>query len=277
VSQIQTNSYLWREIKKSVKKLLSKMMKKVFFMLMGLGIMLMSMSCEPGGEKDKQANDPYNGLKKSYREDGSLLSEIFYKDSIREGLARNYFRNGKVQTEVNYVKGVKEGEAKSYYEDGGLYLVTPYVNGKRQGIQKKYYPGNKLMAEIPFEDNEQTEGLKEYSKTTGKMITKETRMVFNLKDNTAFKNEVDLEIKLSDGSRNVKFMRYLPGEKGSKGTSYHLTTIEGKAVETFFILPGSSRMEKVHIIGTRRTRLGNDEIIKGTYNLAVENRKRSFN
>lgn len=244
---------------------------------MGLGVMLMSMSCEPGGEKESKVNDPYNGLRKSYREDGSLLSEINYKDSIREGLARNYFRNGKVQREVNYVKGVMEGESRAYYENGDLHTVTPYVKGKRHGIQKKYYPGNKLMAEIPFEDNEQTVGLKEYSKTTGKMITKETRIVFNLKDNTAFKNEVDLEIKLSDGSRNAKFMRYLPGEKGNKGTSYHLVTIDGKAEETFFILPGASRMEKVHIVGTRRTRLGNDEIIKGTYNLAVENRKRSFN
>jgi len=252
-------------------------MKKVVMLLMGLGVLLMSISCEPSGEKEKQANDPYNGVRKTYGEDGSLLSEINYKDSIRDGLARNYFRNGKVQTEVNYVKGVKEGESKSYYEDGGLYLVTPYVKGKRHGIQKKYYPGNKLMAEIPFEDNEQTTGLKEYSKTTGEMITKKTHLVFNLIDNTAFKNEVDLEVKLSDNARNVKFSRYFPAEKGKKGYSYLLNTRAGKAVETFYVSPGKSRMEKVHIIGKRRTRLGNDEIIKGTYNLAAENRKKSFN
>ncbi len=230
-------------------------------------------ACDTGNNTAN--NDPYNGIRKSYRKDGTLLAEVSYKDSIRDGLARNYYKNGKIQLEVTYVKGVKHGLAKSYYENGDLYMTTPFVDGQKNGIQKKYYEGDILMAEIPFANDEQDVGMREFSKD-GKVISHEADIVFTLVDNTAFENTFQLIIKLSDNSRHAKFNRYFPATDTNKAFYYGLTTEGGKAVETFSLLPGRSRMEKIHIMAERQTRLGNKQIFKATYNLGIENKKRFF-
>ena len=223
----------------------------------------------------QEQEDPYNGTRKTYREDGTLMAAVSYKDSIRDGVARNYFRNGVIQLEMTYVKGLRHGNAISYYENGNVYQVTPYVDGKRQGIQRKYYEGHVLMAEIPFEDNRQVKGIKEYSKS-GNMITREAKIVFSLVDKTAFEDSFELNIQLSDGSRNVKFSRYFPDSNSEVELNYPISTIDGKATLTFIVPPGRSWMERIYIEGERKTRLGNMEVFKASYNLAVENTKRFY-
>lgn len=219
-------------------------------------------------------DDPYNGLRKSYRKDGTLLAEVEYKDSLRHGVARNYYTNGKVKIEMIYEKGIRHGLSKYYYENGDLYQATPYVNDKIDGIQKKYYEGGQLMAEIPYKNDKLTVGLKEYNKD-GELITKDTRVVFKLLDKTAFENKYDLQITLSDNARNAQFSRVLRTSSGSDALiPYDDYTTRGKALVPFYVSPGSSHMEELIIRATRKTRLNNTEVIEAKYNLAIENRKR---
>jgi hypothetical protein len=233
---------------------------------------LFFQACQVSTENTSINNDPYNGIRRAYREDGTLLAEVTYKDSIRDGLARNYYRTGKVQLEMTYVKGIRHGDAYTYYEDGELYQITPYVNGERNGIQRKYYKGNILMAEIPFKNNEQVEGLKEYSRE-GKLISTDPRIIFNLVDKTAFENKFDLIIQLSDGSPHAKFSKIIKDNNGGNLLILPLESERGKAVDSHFLVPGTSKMENIYILAERKTRLGNNQIFYANFNLAVENKK----
>lgn len=247
---------------------------RVFIWAGALAIML--ISCESAAVSEQAGKeDPYNGIRRTYREGGSLLAEVVYKDSIRDGFARNYYPNGTLQLEMTYVKGLKQGEAYYYYEDGQLYQVTPYIDDNREGIQKKYHKGNILMAEIPFKGNKQVPGMKEYSKT-GKLITKDVRMIFNVIDKTAFENRFDLVVQLSDGSTYPKFERLLLDDKGEVMATIPMNTEKGKAIESFHIAPGGVLKQKITVRAERKTYLGNTEVFENSYTLNLENKKRFY-
>jgi antitoxin component YwqK of YwqJK toxin-antitoxin module len=235
---------------------------------------LIIYSCDSGSSVTKTiVEDPYNGIRRKYRDNGTLLAEVTYRDSIRDGIARNFYPNGNLQLEMTYVKGIKHGDAITFYEKGGVYQITPFVNGGRNGIQKKFYDNGALMAEVPFEKNAQVPGMKEYSKE-GKLLSKDVKIVFSLEDKTAFENKFNLVISLSDGSTHAKFSQLFDGPNTL--LELPLETKNGKAVTEFFVPPGTSLMERVTIQAQRKTRLGNIEIFRGSYNLAVENKKRFF-
>lgn len=254
-----------------MRKPLSNYMKSASLAVIALAFLL--TACDfSGADADNLQNDPYNGIRRTYRDDGSLLAEVTYLDSVRHGLARNYYKNGKVQTEMMYANGFRHGEAKQFYESGEIFQVTPYVNDKRQGIQRKYYNGGMLMAEIPFENNNQVQGTKEYSRT-GKLITRDVKIVFTLVDKTAFEDKFELISQLSDGSEYVKFFRHFSGSYSKTDLSYPINTVKGKAVEIFNLWPGHTHKEKIYIRGERTTSLRNKEIFTATYNLDIENKK----
>lgn len=217
--------------------------------------------------------DPYNGIRKSYRKDGTLLAEVTYRDSIRNGIAKNFYPNGQVQLEMEYVNGIRHGESRLFYQNGELYQTTTYVNGKKQGTRRKYYEGGMLMAEIPFENDVQIPGLLEYSKA-GKPLKRDAEIVFRLVDKTAFDNLFELEIMLSDGWEYVKFYRYFPDEGKGTDVSYQIKTVNGKAIESFYVPLGAYNKQTIHIQAERTTRLKNKEIYYAVYHLEVENKKR---
>lgn len=222
-------------------------------------------------EAEVAQEDPYNGIRRSFRKDGTLLAEVTYQDSIRHGVAKNFYKNGNVKLEITYQRGIKHGESITYYENGDVYLITPYVDDIKQGIQKKYYPGNILMAEIPFENDEQVPGLKEYSRE-GKLLTKEPRVVFQLIDKTARENKFDLLMRLSDNSSHARFGLYYVIDGNFAGHNY-IPTEKGIATYSFDLGPGESLVQTVQVRAERRTRLGNTEIFIGRYHLDIENNK----
>jgi uncharacterized protein YkuJ len=205
-------------------------------------------------------------VRRTYRDDGTLQALVEYKDSLRHGIARNYYRNGNVQLEMTYVEGVRHGDAIMYYEKGGIYQITPFVNGERSGIQRKFYENGALMAEIPYSGNEQDTGIKEYTRE-GKMISKKSEIVFRLVDKTESDDCVELFYQLSDGWQQVQFTRHFPSDPAR---SYYIATEKGVASDEFPVFPGRSLNMTVHIMAERYTRLGNKEIIKGSYKLSVD-------
>ena len=236
-------------------------------------LLLMLPACELTDRAGKEPDDPYNGIRRGYRKDGTLISAVTYKDSVRHGIAKNFYRDGTVKLKMTYVNGIKHGDAITYYENGDIYQVTPFINGKREGIQKRYYPGNILMAKVPFQNNNQVPGLKEYNKD-GRLITKNERIVFRLVDKTAFENKFELHIQLSDNARNARFYREVIKENGEVDYTIGLVSEGGRAMLEYYVPPRHSLMKTVNITAKRRTRLGNTEVFRSRYNLAVENTKR---
>jgi hypothetical protein len=241
--------------------------------LVVLVLMIQACTVSPENPVVVAEEESITGPRRTYRKDGTLLAEVFYKDTLRHGLARNYYRNGNLQLEMTYTEGKKHGEATTYYENGGIYQVIPYVNGKSEGIGKRYYPNGALMAEIPLENDQQMQGMKEYSKN-GKLLTKETHIIFRLEDKTAEDNVFELFYQLSDQSPHARFIRYFPDEDGSIKEFYHVATEKGVASEEFRVSPGRKLNSRIYIKGERLTRLGNLEVFWGSYNLAVENKQR---
>jgi MORN repeat variant len=250
-------------------------MQKRPFYLFALILCFIVSSCDYlnfDNSPSNENNNRCNGVVKHYRDDGSLLSTISYKDSLKNGEAKNFYKSGKLQSLLNYKDDKKEGETRVYYENGKLHSITPYVKGRKHGIKKRYYEDGKLNAEIPYINDEVVPGLKEYSKT-GKMKTKPVKIVFELKDETAFKDKFVLQMRLSDGSKAAKFSQAFLNKKGEVlGLSY-IESKKGVGHIDYILRPGAQVMKKVEIVAERKTYFGNPQVIRGTYNLAIRNKK----
>ncbi|MBS1635170.1 MAG: hypothetical protein JST26_04550 [Bacteroidetes bacterium] len=53
---------------------------------------------------------------------GKVLSEINYKDSLKDGISKYYFESGKIQLIVEYKKGELAGTIKEFYETGAKFM-----------------------------------------------------------------------------------------------------------------------------------------------------------
>lgn len=79
-----------------------------------------------------------------YYDDGSLKSEYFLKNELKEGDFVEYFKNGKVKYRINYEAGKKSGKAIYYYETGEIYGVTYFKNDVNHGETRNYYKNGKM-------------------------------------------------------------------------------------------------------------------------------------
>jgi hypothetical protein len=169
-------------------------MRSVYTFLLLISILI--FSCSTNSEKTKE--DP--NIKKTYREDGSLLSSYTMKNWKYDGIAYNYYKNGNVLYEFHYVNGLKEGNVKRYYEDGKLYSETPYLHDTIDGVRKIYYKNSIVSSEIPYKKGNLEPGLKEYY-DNGKLKTQEISIIASPGDNTGNR----IVLKVSKKYANVKF------------------------------------------------------------------------
>lgn len=247
---------------------------QIRIILISLLTALAFSACDSFQSKTEEPKeDPYNGVRKKYYKNGQIMSYITYKDSVMNGEARNYYIDGQTQAIFHYRDGIKHGEEKVFYENGDLYLITNYNNGAKTGIQKKYYEGNKLMAEIPYEHGREVPGLQEYTRS-GKPKTMNKKINFKLIDKTAFENKFELQISLPDGSKNAKFRQYFVDENGKDIGDTPIVTEKGVGTLVYTVFPGRTFMKKIYVKAERKTSLGHSEILKGSYNLALENKKK---
>jgi antitoxin component YwqK of YwqJK toxin-antitoxin module len=70
-----------------------------------------------------------HGLIKTYREDGSVLTETTYEQGVRNGPYRDYWSDGRLACEGQYVFGVQEGEWRFYWDDGRVEVIL-FKHGK---------------------------------------------------------------------------------------------------------------------------------------------------
>ena len=92
-------------------------------------------------------------VKIEYWENGNILSQVHYKDGLRDGSCRYYFKNGLMMAEGFYLKGKMSGYWHSFYENGQLKEKGKYdhrnnsVYSQRTGKWIEYTSDGKVFSE----------------------------------------------------------------------------------------------------------------------------------
>ena len=82
-----------------------------------------------------------NRSKKSYWDNGTLRSDLNYKDGKLNGPAVWYFENGLKEQEANYVNNKLNGVMKRWYTSGIPESVSNYNHGLLDGMAITYDEG----------------------------------------------------------------------------------------------------------------------------------------
>lgn len=234
----------------------------------------MLISCDGLMKSEKQSKKIKDGIVKQYRAGNILKTEIMYKNGKRHGVAKNYYGDGKtLHQKIEYKEDKKHGEAITYYENGNIYQSTPYIEDKIEGVRKKYRQNGKLMSEAPYKNDHPCLGLKEYL-LDGSLKKKFPKIVFKPKDNILKNGRYDLEVMMSDKSRDVDFYVNTPLSKdgclieefGSR-SNYK----PGVLRLSYTLPPNAFIMEELSILAVVKTNLGNQYVTTAKYNLAIEN------
>ncbi|QSE98378.1 toxin-antitoxin system YwqK family antitoxin [Fulvivirga lutea] len=248
------------------------MRKSNLFLLL---VALLFSSCDMfESNKKKGGKKIKDGVVKQYRANNVLKNEITYKDGVRHGVAKTYYEDGTLRQKIDYKMGKKHGEAITYYENGNVYQSTPYVENKIHGIRKKYRQNGKLMAEIPYNNDMPCQGLVEYL-LDGSKKKNYPSIVFKTNDNILKSGKYDLEILMSDKSRNVDYYINTPlSEEGCLVTEFGARSNYKPGVMklTYNLPEGTFVMEEIKVLAVVKTRLGNPYITQAKHNLAIENR-----
>ncbi|MEA1887892.1 MAG: hypothetical protein U9N72_11850 [Bacteroidota bacterium] len=206
-----------------------------------------------------------------YYNEGRLVKEVTFKDSIRNGICRNYYDDGRLKRTIWYENGLKEDTAKWYYPEGMVYRATPYKNDKIHGVQTKYYKSGRIQATLPYKNGLRTPGLKEYL-PDGREVESYPTIEHTIRDLTDTQADaVRVFTQLSNESVNVRFYRgsLIDGSfEPDKCTD--ITTSSGKG---FVELKPNSEKGKgyVNIIAVYTTRFRNKKIISKRIKLPYNN------
>ncbi len=219
-------------------------------------------------EEPKSINK--DGLIKKYRDDGTLQSEIFYKNNLRDGVSKSYDKEGKLQLQIPYKEGLKNGKAKLFFSNGNLRRETEYSMGKINGTRKTYWSNGSISSSLSYKEGLPANDLQEYMKS-GKIKTNEKLEVIGI-DNLLTTGEYNIKLKFS---RNYKRGDYYLGElkEGKYFDEFSLTKLpeeNGYGIMTFRPPPGAFLMQKLSFVGKLKTTRGNILIAQKTFNLAIE-------
>lgn len=238
-------------------------------------LLLLGSGCEQAastGEKQKKEKKQLEGLVKHHRSDGSLASEIQYKNKKKNGLAKGYYKNGKLKSEIEYAEDVQHGIAKMYYQNGNIYRETPYDMGKKDGVQKVYRENGKLLAEIPYKQDQLGVGTVEYT-PEGKPKKQLPEIKVVQIDQTLKSNQYIVRISLTEGYKNVDYYIGELTEGKYKNADLMRMVPEGGVVELKYHLPpGTFLMESVNVVAETTTQMRSPYLLQQKINIAAENK-----
>ena len=79
-----------------------------------------------------------NGLVVTYNDDGTVRSEIYYTNDIRDGIC-NWYSNGHLTSTAHYKDGKEHGTSIQYHAPGKILNIQNYKDGKHHGQVIKFY------------------------------------------------------------------------------------------------------------------------------------------
>jgi hypothetical protein len=224
------------------------------------------------GNETNFKNGVKHGLAKNYSKDGKkLLSEVMHVDGRITGIARNYYPSGKVSNEMSYLNDTLHGDSKWFYEDGKLYQLTPYSKGLMEGTKITYNKSGKIVSEVPYHKDEVALGTKEY--TADGSLKKMPEIVIEPIDRRLIDGTYVLKVSMSDRNPKARFFTGKLDQGKYLGNDITWYPGQGGVVEIRYDLPpGTFVMEKINLIATSFTKVGNPVIVQKSYNVAVENK-----
>ena len=236
-----------------------------------LGLLLVTAGCEQPKEKEEKQKRELEGMVQHRRSDGSLASEVQYKDKKKHGLARGYYKDGTLKSEIHYQEDIKEGVAKLYYKNGKPYRETTYVHDKKDGIQKVYREDGRLLAEIPYKADFLGTGTIVYT-PEGKPKKQLPEIQVEYINNILKNNQYIVRISLSRGYKNVEyFIGELTEGKYKNNTLMRMVDKNG-VLELKYTLPvGAYLMETVHLVAETKTQMQSPYLLYKKINVAAEN------
>jgi hypothetical protein len=95
---------------------------------------------------------PREGLHREYYEDGTLKSEVGYKDGQIDGRCRLYYKNGNLRRQFYYHNGAVNGKAFEFYENGQYKVEGNYKNGVVDDVNKFYYENGNLYSFMVYQN-----------------------------------------------------------------------------------------------------------------------------
>lgn len=98
-------------------------------------------------------NDQPVGLFRRYTEEGTLFSELTWRDGKDEADARFYYPDGALAAEGRYVSRKKEGLWQFWSEREPHYLISEenYHQDIRHGLAIKYYPDSTVAERVAWD------------------------------------------------------------------------------------------------------------------------------
>lgn len=233
----------------------------------------LTVGCDqtPKAPKEKKVKVLEGFVQHRYK-DGSLASEITYKDKKKHGYAKGYYPGGGLQGEFNYDHDVLHGITKIYYDKGGVHRENPYNQGQLDGIQKIYRKNGSLLAEIPYKMGELGIGSKEYT-AEGKPKKKLPQLKVEHIDQILQKNTYIVRVSLTEKDRGAKFYLGELTEGKYKGDKLRFTPSKDGVMELIYPLPpGAFYMESVQVTAETKTVMGTPILLTTKINIGIENK-----
>lgn len=151
------------------------------------------------------ADTGYTGIKQ-FMSGKYMVSEVTFKNGVREGLTKTFYQSGKLQRTFWYVNGLRQDSSCWFYEEGQLFRTTPFVNDTMSGLQKQYYRTGELKALIGYKKGFRTDFFQEFTRD-GKLVKGYPEVIVNTEDNYAKNGNYKITLSLSDKKTSVNFRR----------------------------------------------------------------------
>ncbi|WP_295720893.1 hypothetical protein [Mucilaginibacter sp.] len=120
------------------------------------------------------------GVEVLYDENGNKLSEITFKNGLRNGPYKDFYANGILKQEVNNVNDKDDGKAMVYYETGEKHIEFNFAKGVQVGDYIEYDKQGKITRKLDFVD-----GKASYGKQINDLITKANDLAHRYKSDEA--------------------------------------------------------------------------------------------
>jgi antitoxin component YwqK of YwqJK toxin-antitoxin module len=85
-----------------------------------------------------------------YSKEGKKVSEVEYRNSLKDGQAIIYYENGRIKEKGIWQRGKQAGLWRFWYESGTLFAEIPFINDLQDGLCTFYYPNGKIQSESNF-------------------------------------------------------------------------------------------------------------------------------
>jgi len=240
-------------------------MKKLTYALLIFLVLAATTGCT--GKKGKNTDDVvaavpdtgFTGIKK-YMSGQYVVSEVTFKNGVRDGLMKTFYQGGQLRTTFWYENGLKQDSARWYGLDGKLFRTTPFKNDTVDGIQKQFYKTGKIRAKIGYSKGMRTTFFQEFGQN-GKLVGDYPEILVNIKDEYKTKGIYRIGLELSDFSTKVKFYQgdFINGRFDTTQVK-HISTLKGKA-GLVLKKSGEAGPNSVSVIAEIGTSMGNKYLI----------------